>query len=132
MKSAHSNLVVWFGVLGGPVAWAIQFVTGLFLTFYDCGAESRSSVPLHPLETVIGVGAIVVGLASASVATWLFRDTRRDREVSLEVIRGFGGRPPVARLHFLAIVGVTVNFLAIAIVAMTTIGSPELLNCRQS
>lgn len=132
MKTAHSNLVVWFGVLGGPVAWAAQFVTSLFLTFYDCGAEARASVSLHPIETALGIAAIVVGLASTAVAAWLFRDTRRAREMSLEVIRGFGGEPPLARVHFLAIVGLTVNFLAVAIVVLTTIGSPQLLNCQQS
>jgi hypothetical protein len=132
VKTAHSNLTVWFGVLGGSVAWGVQFVTNLFLTFYDCGAEARSSIALHPIQFVVGVVAIVVGLASTAVAAWIFRDTRQPRETSLEVIRGFGGEPPLARVHFLAIVGLTVNFLSIAIIVMTTIGSPELLNCRQS
>ena len=133
MKTARSNLVVWFGVVGGSAAWAIQFVTNLFLTFYDCGAEARSSVALHPIQTAVGVGALVVGLASTAVAAWLFHDTRHDhREMSLKVIRGFGGEPPLARVHFLAIVGLTVNFLVIAIIVMTTIGSPVLLDCRQS
>ena len=132
MRAGHSNLVVWFGVLGGSIAWAVQFVTNLFLTLYDCGAEARSSVALHPVQTAVGVAAIIVGLASAAVAAWLFRDTRRAREMSLKVIRGFGGEPPQARVHFLAIVGLTVNFLALAIVVMTTVGSPELLTCQQS
>ncbi len=132
MKTAHSNVLVWFGVLGGSVAWAVQFVTNLFLTFYDCGAEARASVTLHPIQTAIGIAAIIVGLASTAVAVWLFRDTRQEREMSLKVIRGFGGDPPLARVHFLAIVGLTVNFLSIAIIVLTTIGSPELLNCQQS
>ena len=132
MKAARSNLVVWFGVLGGSVAWAVQFVTSLFLTFYDCGAGARATVQLHPIQVALGVAAIIVGLASTGVAAWLYRDTRRAREMSLQVIRGFGGEPPLARIHFLAIVGLTVNFLSLAIVVMTTIGSPELLNCRQS
>jgi len=132
MKTAHSNLVVWFGVLGGSVAWAVQFVTNLFLTFYTCGAAAGSSLPLHPIQTAMGIAALVVGLASTATAAWLFRDTRQAREMSLKVIRGFGGDPPVARVHFLAIVGLTVNFLSLAIVVMTTIGSPVLLDCRQS
>lgn len=131
-KTAHSNLVVWFGVLGGSVAWAVQFVTNLFLAFFDCGSEARSTLALHPLQTIIGIAAIVVGLASTAVAIWLFRDTRRAREMSLKVIRGYGGEPPLARVHFLAIVGLTVNFLSLAIVVLTTIGSPQLLNCQQS
>lgn len=132
MKTPRSNLVVWFGVAGGSVAWAVQFVTNLFLTFFDCGAEARASVALHPIETAVGIAALVVGLASTAVAAWLFRDTRRAREMSLEVIRGRGGEPPLARVHFLAIVGLTVNFLSLAIVVLTTIGSPQLLNCQQS
>lgn len=132
MKTARSNLVIWFGVAGGSVAWVVQFVASLFLTFYDCGAGARASVSLHPIETALGIAAIVVGLASTAVAAWLFRDTRRAREMSLEVIRGRGGEPPLARVHFLAIVGLTVNFLSLAIVVLTTIGSPQLLNCQQS
>lgn len=132
MKTERSNLAVWFGVLGGPLAWAVQFVASLFLTFYNCGAEAHSSVQLHPIEVALGIAAILIGLASIAVAAWLFHDTRRARETSLQVIRGFGGEPPLARIHFLAIVGLTVNFLALAIVVMTTIANPQLLNCRQS
>lgn len=132
MKLAHSNLVIWFGVLGGPLAWATQFVTNLFLSFFECGAEARGSVPLHSLQVALGSAALLVALASIGLAAWLFRDTVSDRELSRKVIRGFGGKPPIARIHFLAIVGLTVNFLAIAIIVMTTIGAPALLECRQS
>lgn len=132
MRTAQSNLVVWFGVLGGSVAWAMQFVASLFLTFYDCGSEARATVALHPIQVGLGIAAILVGLASTGVALWLFRMTRPEKEMSLKVIRGFGGEPPLARVHFLAIVGLTVNFLSLAIVVMTTIGGPELINCRQS
>ena len=132
MKTTYSNLTVWFGVLGGPLAWAAQFVANLFLSFYQCGAGARASVPLHALQIVLGVAGLVVALASTAVSTWLFRETVGDRELSLKVIRGFGGKPPLARVHFLAIVGLTVNFLVIAIIVMTTVGSPVLLDCRQS
>lgn len=132
MRTARSNLAVWFGVLGGPLAWAAQFVVNLFLDFFQCGAQARASVPLHALQIVLGVAGLLVALASAAVAARLFRDTVGDRELSLKVIRGFGGEPPLARVHFLAIVGLTVNFLALAIIVMTTIGSPVLLDCRQS
>ena len=131
MTVKHSNLVVWFGVLGGSVAWAVQFVINLFLIFFDCGEQVRS-FPVHPIEIVAGVAALLVGLVSTAVAAWLFFDTVGEREMSLKVIRGFGGEPPLARIHFLAIVGLTVNFLSLAIVVMTTIGSPELMACRQS
>ena len=132
MKTTHSNFVVWFGVLGGPLAWAAQFVASLFLSFFECGAEARGSVPLHALQIALGVAGLLVALASATVATWLFRATVGERELSLKVIRGFGGEPPIGRVHFLAIVGLTVNFLVIAIIVMTTIGGPVLLDCRQS
>jgi hypothetical protein len=132
VKPSHSNLAVWFGVLGGPLAWATQFVANLFLSFFECGAEARGSVPLHALQITLGVAGLLVALASTAVATWLYRETVGDRELSRKVIRGFGGEPPVARVHFLAIVGLTVNFLALAIIVMTTIGSPVLLDCRQS
>jgi hypothetical protein len=131
MRRTPSNLTVWFAVLGGPLAWSVQFIANLFITFFDCGVNARS-LPLHALQIAIGAAGLVVGLASTAVSARLFRDTVGEREMSEKVIRGYGGKPPVARVHFLAIVGLTVNFLTLAIIAMTTAGGPELLACRQS
>ena len=129
----HWNLVVWFAVLGGPLAWGAQFVTNLFLTLFHCDVPVHSSLPLHPLGIAVGVAGLVVALLSLGVALWLYRVTVADREMSQMVIRGFGGKPvSTARVHFLAIVGITVNFLVIAIIIMTTVGTPELISCQQS
>lgn len=129
----HWNLVVWFAVLGGPLAWAAQFVANLFLILFSCNGPARSPLPVHTLAIAVGATGLVVALASSGVALWLYRATAADREMSHQVIRGFGGRPVrTARVHFLAIVGITVNFLVIAIIVMTTVGTPQLLSCQQS
>lgn len=132
MTAERSNLFVWFGVLGGPLAWASQFVANLFVTYFNCASSGRWVLPEHALQIILGCAGLVVALSSTAVAIRLFRDTRTVPELSQQVIRGFGGEPPLSRIHFLAIVGLTVNFLAIAIIVMTTIGNPQLDLCRQS
>ncbi len=133
MKSLPSTPLVWFGVLGGAIAWAVQFVANLYLTFAQCNqTQTHRSLPLHQLEIGISVAAIVVGLAAEGVSVSLFRQTDRIEGVTEEELRGEGSPPPTGRINFLAMVGVTVNFLALAIIAMTAIGAPLLAVCQQS
>lgn len=131
MNDAPSTALVWFGVLGGPLAWAVQFVANLWFSYAQCNNPGRWHLPVHAWQIGLSVGALAVGAASTSVALSLYRRTRVG-DLSEKVIRGFGGEPPPGRIHFLAIVGLTVNFLALAIVVMTGIGAPLLTLCQQS
>jgi len=132
MSELPSDRLIWFGVLGGPLAWASQFVANLGVTLFRCDEPGRWELPLHLLQVLIGAAGAAVALASSFVAVQLYRATARDRELSLRVRRGFGGEPPVGRIHFLAIVGLVVNFLALAIIVMTLVGGPALVVCQQS
>ena len=132
MSWPPSNLVVWFGVLGGPVAWAVQFVANLYFTFAQCGRGGRWQLPLHPWNIGLSVGALAIGLAAIAVCLRLYRHTSEMGPMAAIVRRGFGGQPPAGRIHFLAVVGLTVNFLALTIVVMTGIGAPLLVFCQQS
>lgn len=130
MKSLPSNAVLWFGVLGGASAWMTQFVANLGFTFADCN-QSRM-LPVRGWEIGLSVGAILVCLASGAVSLRLFLRTRNGDDVSTRERRGEGVAPPLGRIHFLSIVGLMVNFLALAIVVMTGIGAPLLPVCQQS
>lgn len=130
MTDPPSNRLVWFGVLGGPVAWGVQFVANLYLSFARCDSD-RWHLPIRDWQIGLALGAIVVGVAATAVTIQLYRQTAGIDDIAAEVRRGFGGRPPAARIHFLAICGLTVNFLALVIIVITGIGAPLLTVCQQ-
>jgi hypothetical protein len=127
-----SNLVVWFGVIGGGVAWAITFVAGLAFTFADCGVDPAGmSLPLHSWQAGLSAGGALVGLASLAVTVRVYLQSAVG-EVPGEVRHGDNAPPPTGRVNFLAVVGLIVNTVAIAIMIMTAIGAPMLRLCQQA
>jgi hypothetical protein len=68
-----------------------------------------------------GATAFAIGVLAevAAVLTW-----RATRHVSDD--------PPESRIHFLAVIGLTVNPLFLCIIAMSTAGAVFLANCQQS
>jgi hypothetical protein len=125
--------VVWFAVLGGALAWVVQFVANLALTWAQCNAPAgRWHVPVRSISIALSAAAVAVGVASMAVSLWLYLYTYQFKHVVQAERRGEGSPPPTGRVNFLAVVGLTVNFLALAIVIMTGIGAPLLSVCRQS
>jgi hypothetical protein len=122
MSYRPSNALVWFGVLGGSVAWAVQFVANLAFSFAQCNQPTdRWQLPVRGWQIGLGAGALAVGLASWAVALRIYLRTKDADEA-----------PPDGRIQFLSVVGLTVNFLSLAIVVLTTVGAPLLEVCRQS
>lgn len=133
MTQRPSTPVLWFGVLGGAVAWVLQFAANLYFTFAQCNQPAgRFDLPVHTWEIGLSVLALAVGLAATAVAVGVFRRTFEIGDVDAQERRGDGSPPPVGRVHFLAIVGLTVNFLALTIIVMTAIAAPLLPVCQQS
>jgi hypothetical protein len=126
-----SSLLVWFAVGGGACAWAVQFVIGLAFGFAECNQTGRE-VPIHAGQAAASAAAALIALASIAAGVWLFRNTYRVGDVFGEERRGDGAPPPIGRIHFLALVGLTVNFLALAIIVMDGIGAPLLPLCQQA
>jgi hypothetical protein len=133
VKLPPTNRVVWFAVLGGGIAWLVQFAANLSLTWAQCNAPpGRFHVPVHSISIGISLAAIAIGVLSMTVAVWLYLYTYQFKHVTVAERRGEGTAPPTGRVNFLAVVGLTVNFLALAIMIMTGIGAPLLAVCRQS
>lgn len=131
--NAPSTALVWFGVLGGAGAWTVQFVANLAFTFAQCNAPSgRWQLPVHGWQIALSAAAVAVTLAAAGVSLWLYLHTFNLDHVSESERRGEGTAPPTGRINFLAMVGLTINFLALAIILMTGIGAPLLPVCQQS
>jgi hypothetical protein len=121
------NRFAWFGVLGGPVAWAAQFLLGMQFGLARCESPNeRFQFPVHTISPVLGAIGVLVGVIAELAAIAVFRTTRPDQhsQQAADITTG--------RLHFLAVVGMTVNPLTLAICAMVAVGVPLLGLCQQS
>jgi hypothetical protein len=133
MRYPPRSSVLWFGVLGGAIAFAVQFVVNLAFSFAQCNAPAgRWQLPVHGLEIAVSVAAVATGLAAILICGWLYRHTARLNDVLTEERRGEGSPPPIGRIGFLAPIGLTVNLLTLVIIVMTGIGAPLLPVCQQS
>lgn len=131
MNFRAPNALVWFAVGGGACAWATQFVIGLAFGFAECNQAGRS-VPVHGGQAAASGVAVLITLASIAAGLWLFRRTYHVGDVAGEERRGDGATPPVGRIHFLAVCGLTVNVLVLAIIVMDGVGAPLLAQCQQA
>jgi hypothetical protein len=122
MKLARSNLLLWFAILGGPLAWAVVHVAGYAVGLAQCDQPlSRWAVPVHALDVAFAAAGLVIALLAEVVALRIFLDTREE-----------GNKPPLGRIHFLSVIALTVNALAIAIIVLDGVGTPFLRLCQQS
>jgi hypothetical protein len=126
--SLPAEALSWFGLLGAPSAWVLQFLVGYGATEAACSeAGARWGVAVDGITVVAtALGATVAVLAElAAISVW--RDTR--------AAEGSGGSeepPPRGRIHFLATVGIVIAPLFLAIILMSGLGVIILPECRQS
>jgi hypothetical protein len=118
---AESTLM-WFGVLGAPFAWTAQHIAGYALTEATCDEAGRAGWNVHMDTWVIIVtaatGTIAVAAGVAAVVTFL-------------ATRDAGDELPRSRIKFLAIIGMTITPLFLAMIVMSGLGSVLLVQCRQ-
>jgi hypothetical protein len=120
------GLLAWLGVLGPPFAWAVQHVAGFAVGLADCPDNTRGpgwTVPVDAVTVALGaaMAAVTVLCGVAAVAAW--RATR-DAEES--------DAPPAGRIHFLAMIGMTITPLFLAMIAMSSAGAIVAHGCTQS
>jgi hypothetical protein len=134
MKVRPSNALLWFGILGGPLGWAAQFVASYWFALAQCDPPvPRWHLPVHAWEIGLACGGLAIGSIATVVSLRILLSSYRvDRDVLQLELRGIGSRPPLGRVMFLAVVGLTVNLLAIPIVIITGAGAPVLTVCQQS
>ncbi len=126
-SAARLNRLAWFGVLGGPVAWAVQFLFGMQFGLARCESpDRRFQFPVHTISPVLGAAGVLVGVLAELAAIEVFRATRADEHSQHEADVTTG------RLHFLGAIGMTVNPLTLAICAMAAVAVPLLGLCHQS
>lgn len=122
MSQRPLNVRLWFAVLGGPLAWAIVHIAGVGFGLARCESPNgRFQVSVHGWSVALAAAGIAVAIAAELMAIRLYRATREAES-----------KPPGGRVHFLSIVAMTVNPLALAIMLEVGIGVPLLKTCVQS
>lgn len=120
MSMRRQNMTVWFAVFGGALAAAAQFVLGMQLGLARCEPPAtRFLIPIDAWAIALAAAAAVVVVVAMLASIAVFRATR-DAQGRAE------------RIHFLAVVGITVNPLLLALVVMDGVGVPVLTVCQQS
>jgi hypothetical protein len=115
--------IVWFGVFGAPVAWVVQHVAGYALTEAACNRIGATwNVPLDTLAAILTAVCAGIAVLGGLAALTSFRATR---------VAGENGPPPAGRVHFLAIAGMVVALLMLAIILFDGIGVLAVEGCSQ-
>ena len=119
--SSPVSPVLWFAVLGGPLAYAVQMGAGYWLAEAQCSPTGGMwGISLGTWGLVVGAVAAAVALAAGLTALWLFRGAG-----------DYKGTPPPGRIAFLAIVGMTVSALFGALILMSAAGILTFQVCNQ-
>jgi len=112
--------LVWFGVGGGALAWAVQLVLGAEVEETHCTPVGRRwGIDTLTWEIALTAGCGVVALASAAAALLVYREARRHR----------GDRR--GRIAFLAPGGILASGVFLALILLGGIGASVLETCVQ-
>jgi hypothetical protein len=122
----RSQALAWVGALGPPFAWAAQHIAGYAVGLADCPDNTAGpgwDVPVDAVTIVIGgvTALAVLGCGLAAVLAW--RATRDNDD---------DDAPPAGRVHFLAVIGMTIAPLFLAMILMSSAGAIVANGCTQS
>jgi hypothetical protein len=114
--------LLWFSLLGPPLAWVVQFVLGFGVTQAACDPGSLNP-SVNAWTIVLTAAATIVTVLGGLAAVRVFRATR-DEELD--------GAPPGGRVYFMSIVALTTTPLFLFIIVMSGVGVIVLDKCHQS
>jgi len=120
------SVLVWVGLFAAPFAWAAQHVAGIETTISQCHDNTAGpawDVPVDPVVIATTAVAACVAVLGGLAAVSVWRATRGIDD---------SDAPPPGRNHFLAIIGMTITPLFLAIILMSGLGSTFMSGCVQS
>jgi hypothetical protein len=126
MRRPGSQLLAWLGALGPPFAWAGQHVAGYAVGLADCPDGTPGPgwhVPVDGLTIAIGAVAAAAAALCGIAAVVAWRATREADD---------SDAPPAGRVHFLAVIGMTITPLFLAMIVMSSAGAIVARGCVQS
>jgi hypothetical protein len=118
------ELLQWFGLFGGALAWATQHVVGYGISDSGCNV-SGAQWGLHPaaMQIVAAVAAGIIVLAAWGASFVAFRATQAvDKDAP----------GPAGRIHFFAQAALLGNVLFLVIVVLSGVSSVYHLPCHQA
>jgi hypothetical protein len=120
------GLLAWIGALMPPFAWAGQHIAGYATGLADCPDNTRGPgwhVPVDGVTIAIGGSATALVLLGAAFSLVAWRATRDADD---------DDAPPAGRIHFLAVIGLSIAPLFLAMVLMSSSGAIIANGCHQS
>ncbi len=120
------GLLLWYGVLGGAIAWAVHLLVAWPMVELSCAAGS-GRVATVALRPAVGLAVVIPALVTAGsllVATLAFRRTARAQAAG-EEDRAYG------RARMLAVIGVWANLLFLTIIVLGGVAVLVLPPCQR-
>ncbi len=112
----------WFALLGGALAWAVQFVLAFWIAASRCyPANGGWRVPEEPYYMAITAPTALVCLLALGSAVWLYLR-----------LRHHDNEPPAGRHVFFAYASIMANTLFLALTLLRGIGVLYHLSCHQA
>ena len=114
---------LWSALFAAPAAWTAQHILGL-----GSGSRAATTAPRAWPGMPVDAITIVVGAAAArSPIAW-----PRPRRLARARDADDDDAPPPGRIHFLAVIGMTISPLFLAIILMSSAGGVAIMECVQS
>ena len=113
----------FYGCFFAPSAWALQHWIGFSINQARCNGPGRAAAPVDAVTLGALVFAFVLSMAGLASAALAYTATKGVEEQ---------GPPPASRIHFMAVIGLTITPLFMCIFLMSGIGTFFLDVCRQS
>ena len=124
MTRIRLELLQWFGLFGGALAWATQQVVGYGISDSGCGIAGRQwGLPVTTLQVVVGAAAGAITISAWTAAFVAFRETRAVDE---------NAPGPAGRIHFFAQAALLGNVLFLVIIVLAVVSTVYQLPCRPS
>jgi hypothetical protein len=122
----RAGLLAWLGALVPPFAWAGQHIGGYATGLAHCPDGTQGPgwhVPVNGITFAIGGTATLLVLLGGAASLLAFLAVRSSEE---------DAAPPAGRIYFLAVIGMTITPLFLAMVLMSSAGAVIANGCTQS
>jgi hypothetical protein len=124
---------LWFGLLGGPVAWTLQLLVDYPLVAHYCFPDAaKRTMPtidsLHLLVIIVSAVALAVGIAALLTAIRSWRVS--GGEFGSARVTLVEAAPPPGRVRFMALGGILASSLTIIGIALHGGFILTLATCR--
>jgi hypothetical protein len=114
---------VWIGLLAAPAAWTVQHVLSFGVSEARCNATGRQwGVPSTTWLTVLTIAAGLLALAGLAASLLAFRSLRD---------AGEDAAPPAGRARLMAVFGLAIGPIFLALVLLDGLGALLLDTCAQ-